>query len=375
MRLLDRYLFAEWAKVFVMMIVVASGLLVLDDLYSNFGDFIAYRVDATVVFWYYVLRFPVFLPIVLPLAILLSLLFVLGRWQRNHELTALRCAGLSLWRLTWTFWLMGAVFSGLLLYLNTEVIPRAEVRSQQILDDMRDQDPTREAADEEVRRHLTLRNKAEDRFWFVDYYYPERQVAEGVRVQGWVGAREEGRLRTLVAREGVYDYRTGQWHLTDLRETQLNPETGEVLRSAPMARLTLAAEKESPTMMIFLAARPKDLSVHQLYQVRSLFPREDDPQGRIYEVRYHGRWASTLICFMVVAIAIPFSISGVRRNPLVGVTKSVVLFGIFYILLNLFQYLGDRGWVPAIYSAWLPVVALTLVGLIFFSRAARPEGA
>ncbi|MCC5788654.1 MAG: LptF/LptG family permease [Opitutales bacterium] len=376
MRLLDRYLFAEWVKVFFMMIVVATGLLILDDLYNNFGDFIAYRVDGKVVLWYYLLRFPVFLPIVLPLAILLSLLYVLGRWQRNHELTALRCAGLSLWRLTWSFWMMGAIFSGVLLYLNTEVIPRAEIRSQIILDDMRDQDQARRAVEEEeVRRHLTLRNKAEDRFWFVDYYYPERQIARGVRVQGWVGPREEGRLRTLVAREGTYDYRTGQWHLTDLRETQLNPLTGEVLRSAPMGRLTLSAEKESPTMMILLASRPKDLSVHQLYMVRTLFPDENDPQGLLYEVRYHGRWASTLICLMVVAIAIPFSISGVRQNPLVGVTKSVVLFGVFYVLLNLFQYLGDRGWVPGVYAAWIPVVALTLVGLIFFVRASRPEGA
>lgn len=37
-------------------------------------------------------------------------------------------------------------------------------------------------------------------------------------------------------------------------------------------------------------------------------------------------------CIIVVAIAIPFSVAGVRTNPMVGVSKTVGLFFVYFVL-------------------------------------------
>ena len=48
---------------------------------------------------YYLVKIPEILVLVLPLALLLALLYALSNHNRHHELTAIRAAGVSLWRM------------------------------------------------------------------------------------------------------------------------------------------------------------------------------------------------------------------------------------------------------------------------------------
>ena len=90
MKLLDRYVFCEWLKIFLVAICVTLGILVLHDMYSNLGKLINWGADTKQILLFYGLLSPTLVPVVLPISLLLSLIYVLGSLHRNNEITAMR---------------------------------------------------------------------------------------------------------------------------------------------------------------------------------------------------------------------------------------------------------------------------------------------
>lgn len=66
-------------------------------------------------------------------------------------------------------------------------------------------------------------------------------------------------------------------------------------------------------------------------------------------------------CLVILAVGIPFTISGVRTNPLIGMSKTVALVFLYYFLLSVCTRLGEGAILPIGLAAWLPM--LVMLGL------------
>jgi lipopolysaccharide export system permease protein len=94
----------------------------------------------------------------------------------------------------------------------------------------------------------------------------------------------------------------------------------------------------------------------------------DSPKLVRYAVRYYSLLANTLGPLIVIAIAIPFAVSGVRVNPAVGVSKSIGLFFLYYVLNNVGTSLATNGYLDPLAAAWVPHGGMALLALWFFAR-------
>jgi lipopolysaccharide export LptBFGC system permease protein LptF len=79
--------------------------------------------------------------------------------------------------------------------------------------------------------------------------------------------------------------------------------------------------------------------------------------------------ANPVICLVVVGLGVPFATSGVRVNPMVGMTKAMVLFFAFFAMANVVSILGSQGRLPALWAAWLPTILAAALGLWLMRRA------
>ena len=120
--------------------------------------------------------------------------------------------------------------------------------------------------------------------------------------------------------------------------------------------------------MLLIDRKPSDLSLYQLRRLIGHLEEERSPKATRYAVRYFSLIAETLAPLVVIAIAIPFAVSGVRVNPAVGVSKSIGLFFLYYILMNLGTTLATKGIIEPIAAAWLPNAGMALLALWFFVR-------
>ena len=85
-------------------------------------------------------------------------------------------------------------------------------------------------------------------------------------------------------------------------------------------------------------------------------------------MRYYSLLADTLGPLIVIAIAIPFAVTGVRVNPAVGVSKSFGLFFLYYILTNIASSLATKNIVDPVVAAWLPNLGMITLAAWLFAK-------
>ncbi|MDP4693186.1 MAG: LptF/LptG family permease, partial [Opitutales bacterium] len=125
MSLLDRYVFKEWLVGFALTLGVIVGILILQNMYDTLPDLLSQKAGFQKIVFYYALALPTYLPAILPIAFLVSLLFSLGSLHRNNEIIAMRATGASLFRISRSLWGAGLFLSALLFYLTASVVPKA----------------------------------------------------------------------------------------------------------------------------------------------------------------------------------------------------------------------------------------------------------
>jgi lipopolysaccharide export system permease protein len=367
---IDRYLLGEWLKMLGLLLVATMGLLLIFAAYDVLHDILETGVGTKDVLLYFATLMPSYLSVVLPLSMLLSLLFVLSKLHRNNELTAVRAAGLNIFSTTRALWAVGILFCGLTLLLNAKVIPWSVETSRGLLDSFEfraEATKTGGTADTlGLVSSVAFDNQRQNRMWFINRYSRYTQKAYGITVSE-MDARRREKTR-IMAREGEFDEATHAWHFRDGREVWFDPELGEIMRTVAFTEKTVPHFNDDPTLMLLIDRKPQDLSFNELSRITDYFSSENNPKVVRYEVRYYSVLADTLGPLIIIAIAIPFAVSGVRVGPAVGVSKSIGLFVLYYFLSTIATMLGARGYIEPVWAALMPNLTMIGVAAYLFGR-------
>lgn len=363
--IIDKHVFKEWGKIFLMSLCAMVGMLLISSVYNDLQDLIEWQIPTPVMLEFFGMTAVGFLPVVIPVSLLVSLLFILGHFHKNQELTAWRAAGLGIFRITRSLWVAGALLSVLMFLLNASFVPYATERTARIIQQY-------DKAGERGER-LFYNNAAQGHIWVISNFKPLTGEAKNVNIYCFEQGEKEKFLSQIIAAEsGKYDESTGTWTLNDGRKIIFPKTPGEIptsqktfdkLRSDGKNILVLPPEAypENPRLMALTAKKPRDLSIPEIREmINSLGEKENSARIAEYSVHYNSILASPFCCLIVVGIAIPFAVAGVRTNPMVGVSKSIGLFAAYFLLTNIFNALGAKQWLPPVAAAWAPNVILFL---------------
>ncbi|MEO6874449.1 MAG: LptF/LptG family permease, partial [Opitutaceae bacterium] len=350
----DRHLLREWLSILGLVLAATVGLMLVQVLYNDFRDLRDLGAHGLDMWMYFFVTMPSFLAVVLPLALLLSLLFVLGKLHRANEFTALRAAGVSLGRIMAPIWFVGVLACGLAWWLNSTIVPWSVETSRELRDSLEFKRQARTLAADRIGavEDVAFNNPRAQRMWFFNRYSQVLHRGFGVTVSELDAQRRE--TAQIVATEGAPLEHGQGWIFKYGRELKFDPETGELLSTAPFTQKIVGAYHEDPKLMLLIDRRPVDLSFPELRLLIDYFEAEQSPKITPYAVRYYSLIADTLGPLIVIAIAIPFAVTGVRVNPAVGVSKSFILFFLYYIFTNIASSLATKQLVDPMVAAWLP---------------------
>jgi lipopolysaccharide export system permease protein len=119
----DRHLLREWLQILGLVLVATCGLLLVQVMYDDFRALREGGARGLEQWRYFFVTMPSFLTVVLPLALLVSLIFTLGKLHRANELIAMRVAGVGFGRMMAPVWVVGIFACGLSWWLNATVVP------------------------------------------------------------------------------------------------------------------------------------------------------------------------------------------------------------------------------------------------------------
>ena len=159
----------------ILLVVISTALLyVVADLSSNVEDMAKNHISVEVILAYYVNLVPQVFLDVTPFALMIAVLIVLTILERQQELTALKAAGISLYRLTVPILLVASVAASGLWILGELVVPNSNREAQRLLDQIKGRETTRtyRASD----RQWLLSRDGETLYNFLRYDEPSKTL-------------------------------------------------------------------------------------------------------------------------------------------------------------------------------------------------------
>ena len=368
MRLLDRYLLRE---LLIPLGYCLCGFLLFwisSDLFVKLGEFQKKGLVARDIAAYYLVVLPEFLVLVLPIALLLAMLYTLTNHARHQEITAIRAAGVSLWRLTMPYFGVGFVASLALFAANEFWVPQSEERAEAI--SKRHVAPDPRAPGPNEYRNLYFENTRDGRRWRIGVY--NTQTGE-MRDVGIYPIERDGskpwELRAERAQwlDGVWTFYNA---LAFKEAAETNSPPVPILRTNVLA---VPEFKETPEeinseikirdSMSLRAAKKADVPISDILNYVRLHPQLSRSDWCWLETKLAGRLAAPWTCLVVVLIAIPFGAAGGRRNVFVGVASSIVICFTYFVLQQLGLALGTSGRLSPWLAAWFPNLSFGLAGL------------
>jgi len=381
MTILGRYLSREIFQATAMVLGGFLGLFGFFDLFEeleNIGRGNYRLVDALT---RVVLAMPSHIYELMPIAVLIGAIWALAMFAQHAEFTAMRAAGLGRMRALRELLALGFLCVGITALFGEVLAPPAERLAQSLR--LGAMGATVSA---EFRSGIWVKDTTRDdageleriRFVNVAQVRPDATLSD-LRVYEF---DSQFRLRALLlAAEGRYTS-DGQWLLTDVVETQLEPEAADRLTDTPETGVAQASRVKfdqkiwnsglDPSIVSVLLVQPERMSaLDLLHYVEHL--RDNRQQVNRYEIALWKKIIYPFAALVMLALALPFGYLQTRSGGIALKVFSGIMLGVaFHFLNGLASHLGLLNTWPAWIAALVPsalALALALSLLAWVDRA------
>ena len=355
--ILDRYVVREFLVFMAIGLTVAAVLFVVIDLLQTLDRYLRVKPPLIYIVEHFVYRLPAALHDGLPVVMLVATIFLFLALSRYHELTAMKAAGISLYRVSAPVLVMGlsvAVSAGLfqelfLPRLNElgEEVDRVKIRGQ-------------------LPRHLQLRQRlwlrsADTRFFRVELLNPGTHDMYGVTVL------ELDRQFRLVSR---LDTRRAHWtpegwELTDGAVREI--VGGGNVETIPFTRTSLVM----PEHIEEFTRIQKPISSMSYWELRDYVTKLEAAgfQVKKYLVELYSKLSFPLVNLVMVLVAIPFALQSPRGGRVFGIGLAIAIMAGYLVVHYVALAFARADLLPPLLAAWTANVIFLGIGTSLFLRA------
>lgn len=358
-RPLDRYVFVEFAKIFIVTALGLPLLLMLIDLTDNLEKYLQRELPRADIALSYLYFIPDTMFMALPAAVLFATVFAVGGFTRHSEITAAKASGISFYRMVVPIFIGAFIAGGMNLVLG-ELVPITNARRADLLAE------TRFRSDME---RMNFAHAGED-----GRVYKASRISRADAVIDFLQIEREGSGADYPT--VVVNARTARW--TDTTGTA---RTGWTISDGTMHvmpdSVTDFAVSFATMWDNLLTERPVDLLARQRgsnemrYQELGRFIVALERSGgdaNVLRVERALKLAIPVTCLVIAFFAAPLATSTQRGGAAYGVGVSLGVTVVFLLLVQLTKAVGSKGLIAPELAAWVPNALFAVVGAVLLVR-------
>ena len=173
MKKLYRYIVSSFVGTFLFTFFIVLFILDMQFLWLYVDDLVGKGLEMNILAELFFHMSITFIPMALPLALLLASLMCFGNFGEHYELVAMKASGISMWKVMRPLVIFSVLLSGFAFFVSNSLIPVANLRGQTLLFDVR-------------RQKLAFNIKEGVFYRDLDNYviYVERKGADGSSIYG-----------------------------------------------------------------------------------------------------------------------------------------------------------------------------------------------
>jgi len=432
MRTIDRYILKSHLGPFAFGFFVTTGVLFTEVLKRYLDDFLAKGISPLTIAEVLLLSLGHTLALSVPMAVLVATLMAFGQMAQDHEITALKASGMSLYRVMCPVLFAAAFVCGLMILFNNYVLPESNHRLAGLLIDIGQKRPTvniepgiyvddfpnyriyigDKKEDSDEIRHVRVQRERPGTSPDIlvaprgKLYFADRGQSLVIELYGgeWHQLAGEGSLNYRVTR---FDSQTVVIHdvAAQLQHTD-RKSRGDREMSLGMIHASIADKRgkiskllervdsqsrkpmEAKLALLDAARRDSSLEARRLVKTGRLTNGSEarlrdnarmertsiegyDRAIRQLEVEAHKKYAIPAASLVFVLLGAPLALRSGRSGMTMAIAFSIACFLVYYLFLTGGEKLADRRLLSPFLSMWAANILFGILGAALTWRSVR----
>jgi lipopolysaccharide export system permease protein len=349
MKIIQRYYLKEFLKLYVIIAFGLSLTFTLMELMNKVNDFIPQKPSIVDLFLYAGLNLPQYFLYLMPMAALVSGLFVFGQAERKKETIAIKASGGSMKAL-----LMPFVVSGLLLsiagFLISEFVVPDFSRKAHLLRDSLSKRENILAVKEG-----TLWLRAKDAIVKIDFFLPDKGIMKGVSIMKIEDSLLTERIEAESAEwrpvwspqpeTGADTAKGGVWYLREV--TAYNITQGTIAHYREMQSESI----DPPETFKKGMQKPEEMNVRELMSYTKRLKSAGFRNTKLI-VDIYAKISYPLINLIMLVLGIALATQGAAGGGLITAALGIFISLLYWVGYTAFLSMGYAGILQPLLSAW-----------------------
>ncbi|MFP4368384.1 MAG: LptF/LptG family permease [Candidatus Kapaibacterium sp.] len=351
--LIARYVFRQFILTLLFALIALCVIFIVVNLMETMDEFLDQNAGAGIITRYYLYYIPEILKLLAPVAVLLATLFTVGRLSTNNEITAMKSGGMSLYIFMLPLLIFSIFFSGLQLYFNGWIVPKAN--SEKLLIE---------------REYL---NKSETGGPIYNLYFrdaPGRNVImqhydwsilTGINaVVEEYSSELKPRLVSRTESERIkWDSTDSRWIMYQgVKRDYTGTEVKAITFDSAVANIDL-----SHNQLIKLQKSPDEMTFDEYRDYIELL-KQGGKDVRRQLIDYHGQLAFPVANIIVILFGVPFASVKKKGGIAVQIGAAMVISFSYMIFAEIGQTIGYASNIHPVISGWMANILFLIAGLV-----------
>ncbi len=360
MRILDKYIATYVILPLLYCLLMFIVLYVIIDLFGRLDEILRQNIHIGILWEYYISMIPLIITQTAPIASLISTIYVLGALNKYGEITAMRAAGISIYRVLMPFIYIGLAITILLFGVSEKILPQSMRKADSIKENSIENIDKNKPVNKRIIPNIALYGK-NNRLIFIDNFDTFSKTAVGITIL------EQDKKDNVSLKINAHEAKWigGKWVFSNILTYKLD-DKGAVIGSPEFFQEKII-NMERPKDLISKGTNYEYMSFSDLSNYIKNFSETSPKLITRLRVDLHQKISLPFISLVVILIGAGFALRVRQRgkaNALLGVGMSIVIGFIYYAFMASCIALGKSGSLPPFLSAHLANILFGLIGII-----------
>jgi len=354
-RIIDRYLLSRFLKTLLLAIIAFIGIFIIVNLVEKIDVFIDKDTSLKVIILYYLYWLPYYLNFALPIAMLLAVLFTISQFVKHGELTALKSAGISLYRISLPIIVFGIFIYGFALWFGERVVPKNFRNQAELYREKIKKVPNIAAG----KNNITFQEK-NNRIVTIGQYDSKQHIGSWIIIQ----KKKGNHIESIISAQSIIPDKK-QWILLNGKIRDFSSGE-EVITRFDERRVTDFTITEDDLISVQIA--PDEMNAQELKKYITKLRQIGSPFER-WEVEYYWKFAFPFANLIVILLGLPLAVYNWRGGPVMSFGICIFICFIYWAIILYMLTLGDNKILPPIFAAWFSNIVFGMFGIFGLMKA------
>jgi lipopolysaccharide export system permease protein len=367
--IINRYIIKEMVPPFMITLTFFSFVFLMTQILEITRLVVNFNISIVSIGLMLAYSMPFFLAFIIPMSVMMAVLLTFLRLSSDNEITALKAAGVSIYRLLPPVLIFGLVAGLLTAFMTIVGLPKGRLALKRLVYDVAvsnlDIGLKARTFNDSFKGVMLYVNRIDQRSKELQDIFIEDQRSQGV-------------VTTVVAPQGKL------FSDPEALAFQLRLFNGTINQVDLLNRSAHAIRFNIYDVNLDLSRRitpedegPKDEEEMGLGELRTYLRTRSQKDARYYLalMEWHKKFSLPAACLALGILAVPLGIKSHASRKSFGVGLGLVFFLLYYILLSVGWVFGEAGVYPPFIGMWLPNVVMGGIGVFLLTRTVQERPA